>query len=287
VDAIWLSRLKESQSPAAKSDFQKVVNQLQQIIISGHYIFLHLHPHWLDAHYIESKNQWELLDYSRYRFHNINDRERAEVFAKAHDVLDGLIKPINSKYLLDGYRAGGWSIQPFEDFKPFFEQYGIKYDFSVLPGMKRSTSAQQYDFSMATTREPYRFSEDPTLPSSNGKFVEFPISTITIPSFSQFLNRLLLKYLWQKGDHPAGDGIGVTAETTGENSGIGEMVSVELLTSVKLPLYLKFLKANRYMQFISHPKMLSEHNINTFARFMDKAFALYDIETDFMKMLPK
>jgi hypothetical protein len=58
VDVLWLTRLKDSTSISAKTDLQKIVIQLQKIIADGHYLFLHIHPHWLDADYIEQENQW-------------------------------------------------------------------------------------------------------------------------------------------------------------------------------------------------------------------------------------
>ena len=65
------------------------------------------------------------------------------------------------------------------------------------------------------------------------------------------------------------------------------MVSVELLTVVKYPLYLKFIKEREYMQWISHPKMLTTSNLKLFKKFVRKVFGLYTIETDFVKLLPK
>src|SRR5690348_16235613 len=49
LDTTWLLKLKQvSEShPAAKESFTKVVLQLQQAVKNGHYIFNHLHPHWI------------------------------------------------------------------------------------------------------------------------------------------------------------------------------------------------------------------------------------------------
>ena len=40
------------------------------------------------------------------------------------------------------------------------------------------------------------------------------------------------------------------------------------------------------MQFISHPKMLSPHSLDTFRRFLRRVHAEYEVETDFRKALP-
>lgn len=286
VDMAWLLRLKEValSYPNAKKDYDKVVMQIQNIVKAGHYVFNHLHPHWLDAKYNKDTNQWELDNLTRYRFSVLDKASKDNLVIQTTQLLNEIVHSAKPGYIANGYRAGGWSIQPFEDFKPYFLQNGIKYDFSVMPGMKSITSAQQYDFSGLTATGPYTFSDDPAKPSK-GEFIEFPINHISIPPIRGFLNKILLKCLWKTGDRYSGDGQSTTAETINESVSIGEMISVELLTKVKLPLYLSYLKQNTYMHFISHPKMLSVHNINTFTRFMEKAFGSYNVETDFMKIL--
>jgi len=287
VDTTWLIRLKEVAKlhPTAKKDFLTVAYQLQNIITSGHYVFPHIHPHWLDANYLSDTNQWQLNTYSKYRFHNINTEQRDELFTESINLLKELIEPVKQNYIIDGYRAGGWSIQPFEDFAPYFERYGIKYDFSVLPGKKNISNVQQFDFSDITAKAPYSFSTDVAV-QGTGAFVEFPISTIKVSSLTRLFNKIVLKYLWRTNDRYSGDGHSIASETS-ESDPQREMLAIELLTIAKLRLYNNFLARNNFIQFIAHPKMLSRHNISTFERFMKKAFALYTIETDFKKMLPK
>jgi len=64
-----------------------------------------------------------------------------------------------------------------------------------------------------------------------------------------------------------------------------EMISIELLTDVRLPVYLKYIKKNDYMHFISHPKMLNNYNINIFKKILTKFVSKYEYETDFRKIL--
>jgi len=288
VDAAWLVKLKECAAmyPAAKESYQKVVVQIQQLIKEGHYIFNHLHSHWLDAQYIPETNEWNLSNHALYRFSALSEEQRDTIFAQTNQVLKEIIEPVKPGYTTEGYRAGGWSIQPFECFIPYFKKYGIKYDFSIKPGMKSVTTAQQYDFTKATITTPYQFTDNPVV-KGYGDFTEFPITGISIPEYMKQLNRILLKYLWLKGDRYAFDGQGVSAKVLETTTTETEMVSIELLTRAKLPAYLSLIKAHDYVQFISHPKMLTKHNMDTFAHLMKKAFAKYTIETDFKKMLPK
>ncbi|MGP8217516.1 MAG: hypothetical protein ACLQQ4_18250 [Bacteroidia bacterium] len=285
VDTLWLVRLKKiaGENAAARSDYENVALQLVQLSKLGHYVFPHLHPHWIDATYIAGINQWQLIDYSRYRFHNLDKNARDQSFDDSIAILKEILGP---DYKAGGYRAGGWSIQPFEDFEPFFQKHNMTYDFSVLPGSKCISPGQHYDFSDIKISHPYTFSNDVTV-QGKGKYTEFPISTVKVSESTKLLNKFLLKYLSWSGDNSYGDGQSISIETT-EKPGTGnEMVSIELLNRVKLSAYLDFLEKNNYMHFISHPKMLSNHNINTFAKFLNKALAVYRIETNFEKMLPQ
>ena len=63
------------------------------------------------------------------------------------------------------------------------------------------------------------------------------------------------------------------------------MISVELLNLVKFRIYLRFLQRNDYMHFISHPKMLSQHNLSIFGKFMKKIYSTYEIETNYHNMI--
>lgn len=279
IDTAWLVKLKEvsREYDSARTDFDNVVGQMRNMAKAGHYLFPHLHPHWLDACYMLNINQWELKDITKYHFHALNNEQREMVFAKGISLLKEIVLPVLPDYSPCGYRAGGWSIEPFCDFEPFFRKYGIKYEFSKIGN----------DL-------PYAFTEN-MAKNDKGEFIEFPISKVHIPALLMLYNRLPAKLLWIKGDRGAGDGVGAaTGKSQGDkmqNSGSAdskytEMVAIELLTRAKMPAYIKFLKNNSYMQFIAHPKMVSRHNLKMFKSFMDIAFRRYEVETDFMKMMP-
>src|SRR5207253_76814 len=115
---------------------------------------------------------------------------------------------------------------------------------------------------------------------------QFKISSIQFSGMVRFLDKVFLKYLYKiKKDHthkrgegqiPAktdmqkpvsspdslkGESRGAKSSSKEEDSGvIRERIAVELLTVIKLPAYLNFINKNNYMHFISHPKMLNQHN---------------------------
>jgi hypothetical protein len=301
VDTTYLLRLKQQSqtSPACKKDFETVADQLRNLVKIGHYVFPHVHPHWLDAEYLPEINQWRLNNISKYRFHNISESERTHVFDGSVKILQDILLPHFPNYKVDAYRAGGWGIQPFEDFLPYFKKHQIKYEFSVLGGIYQFTDAQYFDFSNASTKTIYRFSKDVCLEDPDGEFIQYNISSIKISPFASFLNKIWIKILFKVfKDHTFLRGEGQPSRVITGNkpsSSVGsdlsntvwERISVELLTAVKLNSYQEFLDKNRYMHFISHPKMINNHNLTVFNKFLKVAFEKYSVETDFYNMLPE
>jgi hypothetical protein len=295
VDTTYLLRLRELslQSEAAMYDYNRVTAQVVQMVHRGHYVFPHLHPHWLDAKYIQKENQWDLSDVSRYRFHSLHAEERKKLFGDCMQLLRDLILPVQKGYKLDAYRAGGWCIQPFADFKPEFESHGIQFDFSVLKNSHLFSEPFQFDFrTVQSTPDIYPFSEDPLVPTAGG-FREFTISMINEPGIvTSLMERTLVKVLPGNQKASYGDGYSVTRVANEpidapalRNEKKTRMASIELMNRLNLFRYLDFLKEHSYMHFISHPKMLSNHNFVNFEQFLKKVSSEFKLETDFKKMI--
>ncbi|MBD3636693.1 MAG: hypothetical protein HUJ25_05070 [Crocinitomicaceae bacterium] len=286
VDTLFLWALKSKLNDSkARQDFEMLKTQLSGLYQQGHYIYPHIHPHWLDAKYQTDSGMWKLSDISKYRFEALSDSEKSQVFSYSDEILKEVLD--DNGYRMDAYRAGGWSIQPFKDFQPFFEKYNIKADFTVLGKAHRNTNASVYDFrTIPVAENPYRFSKSVTIKVPEGQYWEFPISSIEFNS-EAFTNKLVRKVLWKtKAGQNLGDGIGVQFQDMGEvEKSEFEMVSIELLTTNKLKLYLHYLDQNEYMQFICHPKMVSPHNLKMFSKFLTRAFKRYEIISDWKEMI--
>lgn len=293
VDTTHLLRLQEisERHNLAQHDLLRIRQQLQKLVRNGHYVFPHLHPHWLDAEYQAAQNEWSLTDLSKYRFHNTPAADRKRIFNESVALLTDWLQSEQHDYAPDGFRAGGWCIQPFKDFKPLFEQNSIAHEFSVWPGFKAETNAQFHDFTDTPDKPVYRFSDDVCTEFPGGQFVQYTISSVELSSNKQFWNRLLTKVHWKRGIRSMGDGRGVipqplnTEEKKPAPSGPKrERVAIELLNKVTLPVYQKYLDTHDYMHFISHPKMLSSHNLAVVDKFLGYALKHYDINTDFKKI---
>jgi hypothetical protein len=300
VDTVCLLQLKRNavSYSASEIDFSKVTAQLKELVAAGHDIFPHIHPHWLDAVYIPETNEWKLNNTRLYRFHNVSETDQRILFTKSVELLKEIVHTQKPDYHVSGYRAGGWCIQPFSDFLPLFRENNILYEFSVLKDFYQFTDAQYFDFSETPHKDIYRFSDDICREDPSGSLTQFTISSLHIPPYISLLNKLFLKIRYNlTGDHTFLKGEGQpSVEIHGLNpvsphgkhlgTSSWERVSVELLTSVKLNCYLDFLKNHPFMHFISHPKMVTAHNLYVFDKFLYKAFDQYEIETDFRNMIP-
>lgn len=295
VDTTYLITLEKysEKYEACRKDLEAIKTQLQHLVSDGHYIFPHIHPHWLDAKYLENEHQFTLQDISRYRFHKLQQDEKDYLFNESIEALLKIAREVNPHYKIDGYRAGGWSLQPFEDYKPYFEKFGIRYDFSVMNGMYQFSNAQFFDFSAAPRKPVYRFSGEVTTEDTKGPFLEMGSSVIKIPRTVFMAHRLHHRFLVRmRKDHTYGRGVGqqsqplpgfkpANIEGFPNTRKLHEAASAELLSVAKMPSYLNYFRENQYICFVSHPKMLSNHNLKMLEHFLDKVFEEHDIETDF------
>ena len=287
VDCSYLNRLESAAEDniKAKNDYQSIKSQLESLIEQGHYIYPHIHPHWIDALYIPELNEWDLSNDAKYRINSLTIEERVEHFDSSMKALNKILNNVSLNYKIDAYRAGGWCIQPFQVFAPLFNQHKIVVDFSVLGGGIKDGNTLNYDFkSIDYNSSPYRFETNVNQKSEFGKYREYPISSILINK-KAISNKIINKILWKiPYGRNTGDGIGAVFKSFSRNPSdydlTKEMVSIELLTINKLKTYNRFLKDNEYMQFISHPKMISKHNLDTLSKFLKKATANYSIESD-------
>jgi hypothetical protein len=133
----------------------------------------------------------------------------------------------------------------------------------------------------------YKFSNEVNSEDSQtGKFYEFTISSLKKTSgLSSLLERVYNKYLWLTENKSIGDGFSLNKNSHRKIETEIEMASLELLTLMKLNRYERFLKNENYLQIISHPKMLSKHNLKMFQRFIRSAKKKYELVTDYKLML--
>lgn len=291
VDTTYLIQLKKQAKTNEKcnEDYNKIKVQIQKLIKLNHYIFPHIHPHWLDAIYNEEKNIWNLSNTEKYRFQNLEKKEQNLLFSQSINILEEIIYPIKSDYKINSYRAGGWCIQPFDDFKEQFTKHNIKYDFSVTCGGFSFTDVHYYDFRKYPSKEAYKFENDVVIKKNDGSFIEFPISRIKTDLTPRRIEKLFKLSIYKYFLKPYGDGTGANAKETPPSEKISPEYDYQVasLESFRLPLmyaYKNLVSENTLLHFISHPKLLTFENLKFARYFFKKLFKKHKIKSDFEKI---
>lgn len=257
VDATWLLFLKDN-FPA---DLQIVSKQLLEIIKAGSTIELHLHPQWINAY--KTGNRIGFKSYENYKLHSLSQEDILILFGKSIELLESIIMQ-----KVQGFRAGGYCIEPFIKIKSAFETYEIKYDFSVAPGMQ-STEDNRYgfDFSDAPDLPFYPFQNDVKIPNPDGSFIEIPLSTYKSNPIYRLLNKVHLILL---RDRIMGDGKGLEKNTHNLINLLNRVLNFPIVritfdcTSNKLfrVLVQNHFKKSNLLVIVSHPKTLSKQGLS-------------------------
>lgn len=271
VDTLYLFKLQNIKTLKAQLDFQKIINQLKYLIDLGHYIYPHIHPHWIEAKYIETINQWEFNSLAKYRFSNLNNLEKEKAFEDTFKILEIIYETKLPEYF--GYRAGGWCIQPFDDFKFFFDKYNIKCDFSVIPNKKLITHPWNFDFTLIKSKVVYKFSDDITKANKQGLFYSYPISYIQLNCVMNFVLKIINWFFELNNNQTAINETQVVVRHELSNqSSIYKLIkrifnntpvllSFENLSIINTILITRYIRKNDFNHFISHPKLINSNNL--------------------------
>lgn len=257
VDTTWLLFLKENFS----DDFRLVTGQLRSIAESDSSVELHLHPQWINA--VKIGNQINFNSLKHYKLHYLSNEEILDLFNKTIDLLQSIT---NRKVRC--FRAGGWCIEPFNKIRAAFEASGIKYDFSVAPGLYLNEGKVfDFDYSGAPKLPYYKFQNDVQRPEVEGQFLELPVSTYYNNSVYRLVNKILLII---KKDKIFGDGKGIKEKSFFTLMSLYRhlIFSYAMLTIDKTSsLYFRYLLQTHFRKtgllvIISHPKTISKLALN-------------------------
>jgi hypothetical protein len=290
VDTVYLLRLEEkaTEYPSARADLEAITSQLTSMVKCGHEIHPHIHPHWMDASYDPEVNEWCLSDKTHYTFASVPEVLRTELFDHSVGFIRSILDQANRTQFLDAYRAGGWSIQPFEHFRPHFLRHGIKHEFSVIPGRYCYSDAHRYDFRNAPADMPvYPFGRDTCAYDEHGGFTEWTISCLPMTKpqrwfdfkISGLVHRLPITK--ERGGSVIRTNITEEGDLYSNDKMTRLLASFEGLNPYRITMYADLIKRANYFHFISHPKLLNGLEL----KMMDTLFSLLGrssrLETDF------
>jgi len=293
VDTVYLMRLEEivGQYEEAAKDLAAIKKQLATIVQQGHYIFPHIHAHWLDAVYLPGENEWSLENTRYYQFSRLLPEQQRLLFDRSVAIIRSIACPIIQDYKVDAYRAGGWSIQPFNGFRSCFLQHGILHEWSVIPGKYHFSDAHTFDFRKAPSdKSVYRFNEDPCQEDSAGPFTEWTISTLSLSRFEKWIDfkvNGIIRRLGRRGALKGSTVSSVIREEgdiySGKNA-VRTIASFEGLNPYLLKKYLAAIRRSGYFHFISHPKLITDLEFDMIRSLFASLQRINGIETDFRKL---
>jgi hypothetical protein len=213
------------------------------------------------------------------------------LFENSIKLLEKIVRSAGGTYALDSYRAGGWSIQPFDIFAPLFREFGIRYDFSVAARRWSFTEAHWFDFTSVVEADgPYQFSANVTKVDDAGEFTEFPISFLETGKWGRRLDLLLRRTFYHRFLRPYGSGGILQANSLPHDPTrypdlfYLHLASPENFRTPFMPEYFRFVRQKNYLHFISHPKLLSTENFFWLRKLLDYLFNNYNVETDYKRM---
>lgn len=269
VDAGYLEaldRLETTERQIAR-DRETTLRSLERVVLAGHDVQLHIHPHWEDSTFSSSDSTWD-FDLRRYRLHS-----------HPHDDISRICESYTRRLreLTDNrifaFRAGGWSCQPFPAIASPLWNAGVRVDSSVYPHGFHSSQHQQFDFRSAPVEDIWRFDEDPCQSVSDGRWIELPMSPVFARPF--FYWRLLMQRVLKRPIHQRfGDGFPIESPA---GSLAGKLCRSSTMAAsidgAKCGLLPKAASAwqrlgHRYFTMIGHPKALTPASLDQLDRFL-------------------
>lgn len=195
IDILYYLRLK-SEPEKFKKQSELLKNQIKRLVENNHRVELHLHPHWIKSE--ENDNNWNFQNIEKnYRLQNFEQSAIIKFFINGTNALNEIAQEVDSNYKVIAFRAGGWCIQPFNKLTEGLKKSGIKIDTSVAFGRKRDSKTHHFNFMKSPNKEFYCFSYDVNKIIPDGEFLEIPITTYKT-SYLKFLvgkfNRKIIRF---------------------------------------------------------------------------------------------
>ncbi|NQX86538.1 MAG: hypothetical protein HRT67_11665 [Flavobacteriaceae bacterium] len=270
VDVGYLVQLENFKSnfPQLQKDYDKICQQIEYLGNSGHAIELHIHPHWENTIYDGKK--W-VFDTSQYRLQDFSKAEAYHIITKYYSTLSRIsgTTPI-------AYRAGGWSAQPFSHIKDALADCNVFIDSTTYPNGYYESSNQFYDFKKVPQYKTiYRFESNLVVEESNGRFIEYPISSSKVSPL--FFWRFALEKLKKSEQHVSyGKGSAIKKPkkeilrlmTTYSNSVVSIDGYKANFLEKAFKKYIKNTNENAHFVIIGHPKAFTPYSLQKTKAFI-------------------
>jgi len=173
ADAAYLLKMQQlsGQSPEIQRQYEMVCDHLRALSCQGHDIQLHFHPQWLYSTWDDESKEWK-MDREHYKLSDLSLSEAKTSLKDAKNLLDSIVG-----YKTTAFRAGGFCLDSFCEYKELFRELGIKVDSSVARDSYVSSKIHSYDFRRIPKQQIYCFSDSIKECDEEGDFVELSISS--------------------------------------------------------------------------------------------------------------
>ena len=275
IDVLYYMRLLESEATIGVA--KKIREQLQAIVSQGSRIELHLHPHWLDAEYVEG--EWRFPSYQKYRLQSLAKKDVSKLFDEGTEILEEIARDVFPEYKVMAFRAGGFCIQPFSLLKQGFIDNNIIIDSSVAPGLFEENNSRTYDFRLAPNLSFYTFSDDPNEFNRGGPFIELPISTYKVNLIFKILAKIT-RMIEGKSEVHQGDGVGIPLRRSWWHKFMSEVRMITLDGRIYPGELIRQINASKreMVTVIAHPKSLSSLSFECISQLVEAGHTFVDIK---------
>jgi hypothetical protein len=153
--------------------YQAIISQLQDAIVRGHDVQLHLHCSYFNAQF--ENGSWK-QDWSEYNFAGLSEERINQVLQIGKSFLEDQLRPVDPAYRCYAFRAANWSVNPSRNVVRGLINNGFRIDTSVFKFGRRS-GLVSFDYSHAPSNVgPWLADEDDICrENKSGKLLEVPI----------------------------------------------------------------------------------------------------------------
>ncbi len=273
VDSSYLLVLRNNMIKfnSLSDDYKMIVSQLKALSKNGHSIQLHIHPQWYYSSF--DGKEWN-LDFEHYKLSDMPPKDVILYFNESKLLLESIIGK-----KVDVFRAGGFSLQTYDEHCELLRVNNIKIDTSVVPGTFEKSKHQWYDYRELPNKI-YMFSKSVVQIESNGDLLEIPVSTVRLNPIHYLILRKIIE-ITNSSFKPfsEGQGIGQSYSIINRRWSLIKQIfrikyagaSLDSFSSYLLPFVYKKHRAingNNCFVIIGHPKSASNNSISGIDRFI-------------------
>ena len=263
----------EKNNPELEQDRILIEEQILDLAKASHDIQLHLHPHWLDANYVN--NRWH-FSYERFKLHNLstenNERDINTIIGCvtiSKKLMEDLIRKVNPDYKVTTFRAGGYLVEPFDKIRDALLNNEILIDSSICPGVFNTNEISPYDFRFFPTKTIFNFNLSPQKIDDDGDFIEIPITSIKLSGIRNIYYKFLKKVKYPSLENER-KGIGIGSMNSNKKKLIRRLFSMlispqknQFTTDSNFSEKFNYMykRIPEHSTMILHPKILNSHTL--------------------------